>query len=237
MKKFEVLRYLKNFSIVILLVAFAGTSAIYFYAQNHQSYTASAVIQYTNSAVSSGLTPAGTKLDVNEMYSSPVISQAMELLGSEGPLNIIRSRCSVEEIIPEDQKKLNEALLNKGEETTYFPDTYKITLVVDGQYGQAYARNALDAILQSYCTYYTENYVEEKLSLNPCKGLIDNGYEYHQCICMLEDDTEDMLSFLRKKKETYPDFRSSKTGYSFSDLLIYTDSLKIIQHLNCIAKS
>ena len=43
---------------------------------------------------------------------------------------------------------------------TYFPDTYKVSLVVDGEQGAGYARNMLDAIIQSYCTYYTEKYVE-----------------------------------------------------------------------------
>ena len=40
-----------------------------------------------------------------------------------------------------------------------------MSLVVDGKLGGSYARNMLDAIMQSYCTYYTEKYVEQKLSL------------------------------------------------------------------------
>lgn len=218
MKKFEIFRYLKKFSILILLIAFLGTFATYLYVDGRQQYTANITIQYTNSAIDSGLTPAGTKLDVNEIYSSAVISQAMEMMGSNGPLNIIRSRCSVQEIIPADQKTINEALLGKGEPVTYFPDTYKVSLVVDSNYGARYARNALDAIMQSYCTYYTENYVEDRLSLNPSTNLLQNGYEYYQCIRMLENDTQDMLEFLKKKKDNYPDFRSSKTGYSYADL-------------------
>ena len=44
-----------------------------------------------------------------------------------------------------------------------------MSLVVDGKLGGSYARNMLDAIMQSYCTYYTEKYVEQKLSLNPSR--------------------------------------------------------------------
>ena len=218
MKKFEILRYLKRFRALIVLVALIGSAAIYWYANGKQQYTASVVIQYTNSGISEGFTPKGTKLDVDEIYSSSVISQAMEDLGNTGSLNVIRSRCSVEEIIPEDQKTINESLLDKGEAVTYFPDTYKVNLVVGGQYGAQYARNVLDAIMQSYCTYYTEKYVEQKLSLNPSAKLMDGGYDYYECIRMLEDDTNDMLEFLRSKKEDFPNFRSSKTGYSFADL-------------------
>lgn len=218
MRKFELFRYLKKFSALIFVVALLGSAFIYYYAKSNQRYTATVVIKYTNSEIADGYTPDGTELDVNEIYSSSVISQAMELLGNDGPINMIRSRCSVEEVLSDEQKSLNEALIDKGEETTYFPDTYKVNLVVNGSYGADYARNALDAIMQSYCTVYTENYVEQKLSLKPSDNLIESGYDYYECITILENDTNDMLAFLKAKKDDYPDFRSSKTGYSYADL-------------------
>ena len=218
MKKFQILRYLKRFSVLILLVALLGSAATYLYTDKQLRYTASVVIRYTNSEISDGYTPSGAKLDVGEIYSSAVISQAMNYLGNNGPLNIIRSRCSVDEVISEEQQEINQALLDKGEEVTYFPDTYKVNLVVDGEYGESYARNVLDAIMQSYCTYYTENYVEQRLSLSPSTDLLGGDYDYYECISILEDDTNAMLEFLKAKKDDHPDFRSSKTGYSYSDL-------------------
>ena len=133
MKKFQILRYLKRFRVLILLVALLGSAATYIYTDKQLRYTASVVIRYTNSEISDGYTPSGAKLDVGEIYSSAVISQAMNYLGNDGPLNIIRSRCSVDEVISEEQQEINQALLDKGEEVTYFPDTYQVNLVVDGQ--------------------------------------------------------------------------------------------------------
>ena len=187
MKKFEILRYLKRFSLLIFLVSLAGAAAIYLYADGRQKYTASVIIRYTNDGISDGYTPDGSELDVNEIYSSTVISQAMDALGASGRLSTIRSNISVTPVISEDQQTINDALLQKGEEVTYFPDTYKVSLVVDGEQGAGYARNMLDAIIQSYCTYYTEKYVEQKLSLNPSSGLLDNGYDYYECIRILEN--------------------------------------------------
>ena len=157
MKKFEILRYLKRFSILIFLVSLAGAAAIYLYADGKQQYTASVIIRYTNDGISDGYTPDGSELDVNEIYSSTVISQAMDALGASGRLSTIRSNISVTPVISEDQQTINEALLDKGEEVTYFPDTYKVSLVVDGSLGAGYARNMLDAIIQSYCTYIRKN--------------------------------------------------------------------------------
>ncbi len=50
MKKFEILRYLKRFSLLIFLVSLAGAAAIYLYADGRQKYTASVIIRYTNDA-------------------------------------------------------------------------------------------------------------------------------------------------------------------------------------------
>ena len=76
-------------------------------------------------------------MNVDEIYSSKVISQAMESLGLQSGINLVRSHCTVEELIPDDQKALQEALIDKGEESTYFPDEYKVTLVVDGSWVRA----------------------------------------------------------------------------------------------------
>ena len=67
MKKFEILRYLKRFSILIFLVSLAGAAAIYLYADGKQQYTASVIIRYTNDGISDGYTPDGSDLDVNEI--------------------------------------------------------------------------------------------------------------------------------------------------------------------------
>lgn len=218
MKKFEVFRYLKKFAILVFLVSCLGVALTYAYTSSHQKYTASTVIRYTNREIEQGLAPDGSALDVNEIYSSTVVTQAMEYLGNNGPLNVIRSRCNVKEIVSEEQKSINEAIIDKGEKTTYFPDTYKVELVVDGKYGEKYARNALDAIIQSYCTYYTEKYVEQKLSLIPSADLLGSGYDYYECVRILENDTNEMIEFLKKKKDDHPNFRSSMTGYSYADL-------------------
>lgn len=135
MKKFEILRYLKRFSMLIFLLTMAGAAMIYLYAQGKQQYTASVVLKYTNDGIKDGYAPDGSDLDVNEIYSSTVIAQAMDSLGASGRLTTVRSNCSVTPIISEEQEKINDALIEKGEEVTYFPDTYKVSLVVDGKLG------------------------------------------------------------------------------------------------------
>ena len=218
MKKFDILRYLRRFFALVLAVTMAGTVVVYWYCKNNQTYTASVNIKYLHDGIKDGFAPDGTAMNVDEIYSSKVISQAMESLGLQSGINLVRSHCTVEELIPDDQKALQEALIDKGEESTYFPDEYKVTLVVDGSLGASYARRVLDAIISSYSTIYTEEYVELPLTMNPSSGLLNSGYDYYECVDVLSADTTEVLNYLEDKKTNYPNFRSSVTGYTYEDL-------------------
>ena len=218
MQKFDLLRYLKRFGLMVLAITIIGTAVVYLYCKNNQTYTARAMIRYTNDNIENGMNPDGTPLDVDEIYSSTVIAQAMDSLGLTTSLNVIRSSCYVEGIIPEDEKTKQQALLDKGEEATYVPDLYEVGLTVDGDKGSSYAGKVLDAILQSYFNVYTEKHVEQRLELNPSQGLLEKGYDFYECIYILENDTTEMLNYLKQKKANYPDYRSSVTGYSYTDL-------------------
>lgn len=218
MKKFDIFRYLQRFFALVLAVTILGTAAVVMYCRSNQTYTASVNIKYLHDGIKDGYAPDGTPMDVDEIYSSKVISQAMESLGLQGGINLIRSHCTVEEIVSDEQKALQEALIDKGEESTYFPDEYKVTLVVDGSMGAAYARKVLDAIISSYSNIYTEEYVELPLTMNPSTGLLESGYDYYECVDILASDTEDVLNYLKDKKDDYGSFRSSTTGYTYQDL-------------------
>lgn len=218
MQKFDLLRYLRRFGLLVLAITVVGVALVYMYCRNNQTYTAKAIIRYTNDNINNGYNPDGTELDVSEIYSSSVIAQAIDSLGQDSSVNLIRSSCYVEGIIPEDEKTKSAALLDKGEEVTYVPDKYEVGLTVNGSKGSYYASNMLDAIIQSYFNIYTEKHVEQRLELNPSSGLLDKGYDFYECAYILENDTNEMLNYLKAKKDNYPDYRSSITGYSYADL-------------------
>lgn len=223
MKKFSVLRYLKQFSLLILLLSVVGALAIYRYGKSQQRYTASAVIQYTNAGANNGYTPDGSVLNVEEIYSSTVVDAALKDLGYETNIDSIRSNCYVEEMIPETKQKLIDVLLDKGEEVSYTPNTYKIYYVAGSETSENYAWNVLDAIIKNYCEYYTEKYVEQRLQNNGANALEKDEYDYIESAQILEDSVSQMLDYLNQKGTSFPYYRSVNTGYTYNDLVnIYT---------------
>ena len=186
MKKFSILRYLKQFSLLIFVLAVIGSLAIYFYGKSQQRYVASAVIQYTNDGAKEGYTPDGRPLNVEEIYSSTVIDAALADLGYQ--FNV-----DSEEVIPETQQKLNEALLEKGEQLSYVTDTYRVYFIGDHDNGEDYAWNILDAIIKNYYEFYTEKYVEEQLQSNGVSALAEGNYDCLESTQMLDDSILEML--------------------------------------------
>ena len=218
MRQFSILRYLKKFSLLIFLLSVIGSLFIYFYARSQQRYVASTVIQYTNSAAKEGYTPDGSPLNVEEIYSSTVIDAAMADLGFHSNIDSVRSNCYVEEVVPETQQKLNEALVEKGEDPSYVTDTYRVYFIGNNDTGEDYAWNMLDAIIKNYYEFYAGKYVEEPLQGNGVSVLAEGNYDYVESTQVMEDSISEMLDYLLSKRENYPYFRSVDTGYTYNDL-------------------
>lgn len=218
MKKFSTLRYLKQFRLMIFLVSLIGALAILFYGKSQQHYIASAVIQYTNDGAKNGYTPDGSPLNVEEIYSSNVIDAALKDLGYQTSIDSVRSNCYVEEVVPEAQQKLNESLLEKGEEPSFIADTYRVYYIGDDDTGEDYSRNMLDAIIKNYYDFYAEKYVEEQLPGNGFSVLAARDYDFIESAQVLEDSVSGMLDYLLDRRASHPYFRSVGTGYAYDDL-------------------
>ena len=218
MRKFSVPRYLKQFSLLIFLLAIIGSLFVFLYGKSQQRYVASTVIQYTNNGAKQGYTPDGSPLNVEEIYSSTVIDAALTDLGYQSDIDSIRSNCYVEEVIPETQQKLNEALLEMGEDPSYVTDTYRVYYIGENDTGEDYAWNMLDAIIKNYYEFYAEKYVEEPLQNNGVSVLAEGNYDYLESAQVLDDSVSEMLDYLLNKRASHPYFRSVETGYTYDDL-------------------
>ena len=218
MREFQILRYLAKWKFLIVLVALAGSLGVYYYADSNQTYTAVTAIRYTNSAITQGLTPNGSPLDVSEIYSSTVISGAIEDLGLKCNIDEIRSKIKVEPIIPEDEKTKKETALDKGDYYYYFPTDYKITFEVGNDKSMNYARSVMDAVLNNYYRFYSERYVDQLILPNNAANIVANDYDYIESADVIQASVTDIKDFLIQKRQLYPDFRASATGYTFTDL-------------------
>lgn len=218
MKPFRPMEYIRRFWVLILCVVLAGELLVFWYANDRQQYTATAVIRYTCDGVADGLAPDGTPLDVSEVYSPAVLMQAVASVSFEADAGDVRAHCTVEPICTEEQQRIAQARNSQGLPSDQFPDSYRVQLVLEAPHTAAHARELLDAILQNYCLYFTAGHTVQLVVPYPSSGLMDSGVSPTQSIRILSEDVQSMLDFLRTAQESWPGFRSVQNGLAYADL-------------------
>ena len=220
MKSFNIIRYLKKWWPLIALMSFCAGVFFMRYATSNQSYTAQSIIKYNYSKAEDGKTPSGEDLDVSEIFSSTVVKEAIENLGLTVNVDTIRSGGTVTGIVPDDVTKTQEAKIDKGEDVEEYHSTeYIVKLSVSSEYSTEYVRTMLDEILSCYFANFGEKYVDYSTIPNNAAALDGQGYDYIEQAEILNNTVAQITANLGNCQAAHPEFVSSTTGLSLSDLL------------------
>ena len=220
MKSFQIMRYLKKLLPIIVIFCVLTTYAIHFELKNANTYVASEVIHYNDPQAEQGLTPTGSKLDVNEIKSSAVMSKVVDRMGLTGLYSVdsLISRIAITPIPDEDKVAQKEAKLEEGEEYVYEPSTYIVSFTATNNEGTDFARTILDETLDVYFAEYSQKYV----NVAPAKNIIDNieseNYDYIEMVELMDNGIDETLTTLYQRMAQNPYYRATETGVSFSDL-------------------
>ena len=222
MKDFQIFRYLKQFKYLIAIGSVLAGFMFYYVASNRmQSYTASTVIEYTNTGASEGLAPDGSKIDTSEIYGSYIIAKVIQNLGidpSTANMDDIRNSITITAIITDEQQQIFDAKVTQGEDASLIATRYMVTFNSGVASGKDYPRAMLNEILDVYSAYYGETHVNSARSPNGVNDIYDKGYDYIEMMDVIDESLTATLQTLNGKISGDSTFRSSETGYSFSDL-------------------
>ena len=234
MKNFQIIRYLKKILPIIVIICVLATYAINFKLKNSNTFVASEVIHYNDPAAEQGLTPTGSKLDVNEIKSSAVMSKVVNKMGLTGIYSVdsLISRISITPILDEDKVAQKEAKLEEGEEYVYEPSTYIVSFTATNNEGTDFARTILDETLDVYFAEYSQKYVNVAPTKNVIENIESENYDYIEMVEMIDTGIDETLSTLYQRMEQNPYYRSTETGVSFSDL---ADEFSYIRHVKLSA--
>ena len=222
MKDFQIFRYLKQFKYLIAIGSVLAGFMFYYVASNKmQSYTASTVIEYTNAGASEGRAPDGSKIDTSEIYGSYIIAKVIQNLGidpSTANMDDIRNSITITSIITDEQQQIFDAKVTQGEDASLIATRYMVTFNSGVASGKDYPRAMLNEILDVYSAYYGETHVNSARSPNGVNDIYDKGYDYIEMMDVIDESLTATLQTLNGKISGDSTFRSSVTGYSFSDL-------------------
>ena len=234
MRNFQIMRYLKKLLPFILIFCVLATGAINYKLKKSNTYVASEVIDYNDPAAEQGLTPTGSKLDVNEIKSSAVMSKVVDRMGLTGIYSVdnLISRIAVIPIPDADKVAQKEAKLEEGEEYVYEPSTYIVSFTATNNEGSDFARTVLDETLDVYFAEFSQKYVNVAPANNTIDNMEKEDYDYIEMVEMIDTGIEETLTTLYQRMDQNPYYRSTKTGVSFSDL---ADEFSYIRHVKLSA--
>lgn len=241
MKQFHIAGYIKKYQFPIVILSLLAGLFFYVYMQRQQTYSATAVISYTNDGAKEGLAPDGSLIDVSEIYSSQVMSKVFERMGlnySDYNLDELRSRVSINEIVSEEDKAVQEAKNEAGETVESKPTKYYVTFTAernDSDQPEEFARQVLDNMLDVYIQTYAENHINTSLAANDISDINERDYDYLEMAELLESSIDDALESVVTRYNENSSFRSAENGYSFSDLYQKFSFLKSTEVSNVFA--
>ena len=240
MKDFQILRYLKQFKFLIAIGSILAGLLFYYVANNRlQSYTASTVIEYTNAEASDGFAPDGSKIDTSEIYGSYIISKVIQNLGidpSTANMDNIRNSISITSIITDEQQQIFDGKVAQGEDANLIATRYMVTFSSGVDHDKDYPRTMLNEILDVYSAWYGETHVNSSRAANGVNDIYSKGYDYIEMMDVIDDSLGATLEVLDGKVSGDSSFRSSETGYSFSDLFREYELLQKIEVPKITAK-
>ena len=226
MKQFDLFKYIKKFQIPIFLFSLIAGIAGFVTLSGMQSYTASAIIRYSNAGAVNGVAPDGTEIDTTEIYSSKVIAEVLKKMGLEDSnysVDDLRSRVTVTAIRTEGQEAIDAAKITQGEPIEELPVDYEVSFTAvkkdEGALSmEEFARQFLDQMLDVYVAFYGEKHINTGTASNDISGLNMQNYDYLEMAEIINASIENAQASILQTENSAGNFRSSRTGYSFSDL-------------------
>ena len=220
MRNFQIMRYIKRLLPIIVVCCLVATYVINLNLNNSNLFVASEVIHYNDAAAEEGLTPIGSKLDVNEIKSSAVLSKVVDRMGLTGTYSVdsLISRVTIIPLPDPDKLAQKEAKLEEGESYVYEPSSYVVSFAATNNEGAEFARTILDEMLDVYFAQYSQKYVNVAPANNSIQNIQSEHYDYIEMVELIESSIDETLLTLYQRMDKKPYYRATSTGVSFNDL-------------------
>lgn len=232
----DIFRQLKKYLLLWILIAVIAAGLVFsgsLIMCNSSKTPVTAMVGFYYDGIELGLDPNGNEFDVNSIKAPTVIESTLTELGL--PLKGVdtyRSSLIISGIIPEDI--INEMTayqsifesdysIDAAKElmsVSYYPTTFEVRFnYAQTSLDRSEAVNFLNTLLSNYRTYFLQTYGNNELFGTAISAVNYADYDYPQALDLFASTLSTIQSYVNiLENEDNTTFRSTVTGYSFSDL-------------------
>ncbi len=226
----DMLLYIKKHLKMIIAFALLGAFGAFILAQVSQSYTATVSIQYMYDGAADEVDPLGNPLNVYEIMSPALVSNALKKLESDLSVEEVRSQLSVSPVIRTTESELQQAKTALGEGSEVKTNNYNVSYTCEGALGQEFAQHLLYQLLQEYDAYFSQQYLQMN-RIPDFMNIVDvEAMDYMEKCEYIEGQLLAITSKLEGLIDENGDFTSLTTGLDFAALRSFYVNLRENQY-------
>lgn len=201
-----------------------------------------AIVEFTFDGVEEGKDPKGNEFDPTKIKSAVVLDDALNSLEMDIPVDTLRKNIKVRGIMPEEKyQELTgyKSIFDSGNSNAmsavkamlgvaYHPTRFQIVLDLDqADIDEEQGTAVMNAILDSYQRYFFETYGYNEALGSAVLAVDYQEYDYERVIEVFDTTLNSAQSYVNSlAAEDGTNFRSVKTGYSFTDLAAALETIR-----------
>jgi len=232
----EMIRILKKYFVQIVALSLAVGLIGGYAVSRMQTYTCTLGFKYNHEGAQEGLAPDGeSKLDPYEIQNPVVIKAALENMGvneDDDELNEkgVRQDITINKVVAELDKEVSESAALLGEKYDVAATEYEMKFSYDASLGDEFGTKMFSNIIKEYDEFLLAKYYHKKVVEDFAKVVEGSNADYIVIAEAMSSSIDNIISSLDSLSESYPEFRSKATGYTFAQLSKLYQNLREIQY-------
>jgi len=233
----EMVRILKKYFLQIVAISLAVALLGGYAVTSMQTYTCVLGFKYNHKEAAEGLAPDGeTKLDPYEIQNPVVIKAALENMGidekEDGDVSVkgIRQDISISKVVTELDQEVSKSAALLGEKYDVAATEYEMKFTYDASLGDEFGPKMFSNIIKAYDEVLLAKYYHKKTIEDFAKIVKDSSADYIVIADSMSASIDNIVTALDELSGYYPDYRSTATGYTFSELSTLYQNLRETQY-------
>lgn len=240
----EIFRQLKKYLLLWIIIAVVGAGLVFGGSMalvSSHAMPLTALVGFSFEGIEQGLDPNGNEFDANSIKSPTVIENTLTELGIDlSHLDTVRDGLTISGVVPDDAVDKLTAYqsvfentnsidaANKVMEVSYYPTQFKVEFSYAAT-GMSRSEGAelLNTLLDNYKVYFMQTYGYNDAFGDALTAVDYSEYDYPQAIDVYTTTLNSLQNYInRLSTEDSTRFRSTQTGYTFSDLNEAVNTMK-----------
>ncbi|MGN1368062.1 MAG: EAL domain-containing protein [Aristaeellaceae bacterium] len=219
----ELVRIIKKYLIPVIAAAFLAAVATFVAVRMVRKYECTLNFKYNYEQAEEKIAPDGeSPLNPYELQNPAIIHAALEIMGiaksEDTTIENIRNNISIGKIVSSLDEEVAESAAVLGEKYEVTTTEYQLVFTYKASLGEDYGKMICDGLIHAYDDYIIENYYDKTIIPDFMQNIAEMNVDYMDRADIISSSLESIISTLNDYAAWYPDFRSLRTGYSFSEL-------------------